>query len=81
MRLSVRSNIDVYPLLPSGLDKIEYLQNHSSEDIYRLAYRIIERYFSEEEEAVDLTIDPSKSSDGEQYNFSNSGLPEAGFHF
>jgi len=29
-----------------GLDKIEQLQNHDSEEIYKLAYDIIDTYFS-----------------------------------
>lgn len=31
-----------------GLDKIERLQQHTNEDIYKLAYTIIDTYFSSE---------------------------------
>lgn len=30
----------------AGLEKIEQLQNHENEDIYKLAYEIIDQFFS-----------------------------------
>ena len=39
-------NISVY--LSLGLDRIENLQQHENEEIYKLAYKIIDRYFSSE---------------------------------
>lgn len=33
-------------LFLSGLEKIEVLQQHENEDIYKLAFEIIDQYFS-----------------------------------
>lgn len=33
----------------SGLEKIEMLQNHENEDIYKLAYEIIDQFFSSDD--------------------------------
>ncbi|XP_063873705.1 LOW QUALITY PROTEIN: importin subunit alpha-3-like [Scylla paramamosain] len=61
-----------------GLDKIEFLQNHENVDIYKLAYSIIERYFSEDE-----TEDPSlvPESTETEYAFDNNSTSEGGFRF
>ena len=37
-----------------GLDKIEYLQGHQNEKIYKKAFQIIEKYFNQEEDDTGL---------------------------
>ncbi|CAK9254394.1 unnamed protein product, partial [Sphagnum jensenii] len=39
-----------------GLDKIEPLQHHDNEDIYKLAYEIIDQYFSDDNEEDPIVL-------------------------
>lgn len=61
-----------------GLDKIEFLQNHENVEIYKLAYSIIERYFSEED-AEDPSLVPEATET--EYAFDNNSTSEGGFRF
>merc|ERR1711936_1437095 len=50
-----------------GLDKIESLQNHENVEIYKLAYEIIEQYFSDDVEE-DAALAPQMGDGGFQFN-------------
>jgi len=50
-----------------GLDKIESLQNHENVEIYKLAYEIIEQYFSDDGEE-DAALAPQETEAGFQFN-------------
>ncbi|XP_035726960.1 importin subunit alpha-3-like [Vespa mandarinia] len=62
----------------SGLDKIEQLQNHENIDIYKLAYDIIEQYFSGEADDTNL---PSQAGDGTFEFDQTMSIPSEGFKF
>lgn len=58
----------------SGLDKIEHLQNHESEEIYKLAYEIIDNYFSE-------TDDDGIATGDHFFESTQQNVPSEGFSF
>lgn len=62
-----------------GLDKIEALQNHENEEIYKLAYEIIDQYFSDDVDE-DPTLMPQTSDQGYQFD-PNASIPTDGFKF
>lgn len=62
-----------------GLDKIEQLQNHENGDIYKLAYEIIDHYFSGDLED-DPSLVPEVGTDGYQFDPS-AAVPKEGFNF
>eukprot|EP01104_Vermistella_antarctica_P017551 TRINITY_DN6235_c0_g1_i1.p1 TRINITY_DN6235_c0_g1~~TRINITY_DN6235_c0_g1_i1.p1 ORF type:complete len:554 (+),score=122.75 TRINITY_DN6235_c0_g1_i1:57-1664(+) len=64
-----------------GVQHLEQLQQHPSEDIYRKAYEIIARYFQYEgEEDNEQQIDPAYSEDQSQFRFGVEA-PQQGFNF
>ncbi|XP_013408662.1 importin subunit alpha-3-like [Lingula anatina] len=62
-----------------GLDKIESLQNHENEEIYKLAYEIIDQYFSGDIDE-DPNVVPEASGEGFQFD-PNAKIPSEGFQF
>jgi len=68
-----------------GLDKIESLQNHENVEIYKLAYEIIEQYFSDDGEE-DAALAPQATAEGFQFGADSTGgeggeAPTGGFQF
>lgn len=62
-----------------GLDKIENLQNHENEHVYKAALEIIEKWFSGEEE--DSSLAPTTTESG-AYQFNAAAtIPQQGFSF
>nr|CAD2140607.1 unnamed protein product [Meloidogyne enterolobii] len=53
-----------------GLDKIEKLQEHESEQIYLVSYKIIEEFFSEEEDSeLAIGMEEQQPQQGGHFNF------------
>uniref|UniRef100_A0A8C9T5X9 Importin subunit alpha n=1 Tax=Scleropages formosus TaxID=113540 RepID=A0A8C9T5X9_SCLFO len=64
-----------------GLEKIEQLQNHENEDIYKLAYEIIDQFFSSDDIDEDSSLVP-EAIQGGTYGFNSStNVPAEGFQF
>ncbi|RWS25241.1 importin subunit alpha-3-like protein [Leptotrombidium deliense] len=63
-----------------GLDKIEQLQNHENEDIYKLAYEIIDQYFSDDNDE-DPSLMPKMNDEGGFQFEPQSQVPNEGFNF
>ncbi|KAL1773185.1 importin subunit alpha-3 [Sigmodon hispidus] len=62
-----------------GLEKIEQLQNHENEDIYKSAYEIIDLFFSSDDTDEDPSLDP-EAVPGGRFGFNSpANVPTEGF--
>jgi len=61
-----------------GLEKIERLQNHENVDVYKLAYEIIEQFFSDD---ADEPTDLGPDVDGQQFQFDPNDVEKIPFRF
>lgn len=68
----IASTVFVCSCFP-GLDKIEFLQNHENQEIYRKSFEIIERFFGTDEE--DEKLAPQVDENSQQYNFGSGPNP------
>ncbi|XP_041482813.1 importin subunit alpha-3-like [Lytechinus variegatus] len=66
--------------LCGGLDNIEFLQNSEIEEIYKLAFEIIDQYFSEIDDEEDAALAPQANEEEFQYN-TNTNIQTDGFQF
>ncbi|XP_064131737.1 importin subunit alpha-3 isoform X1 [Loxodonta africana] len=64
-----------------GLEKIEQLQNHENEDIYKLAYEIIDQFFSSDDIDEDPGLVPEAVQGGTFGFNSSANVPTEGFQF
>ncbi|KZF26548.1 importin subunit alpha-1a [Xylona heveae TC161] len=65
-----------------GMEKIHDCQNNANEDIYMKAYSIIERYFSDEEEAAgDISEIAPQQGEGGTFGFGTQTQQQGGFNF
>ncbi|KAI9590476.1 importin subunit alpha-like [Glossina fuscipes] len=63
-----------------GLDKLENLQRHENEEIYKKAYFLLDTYFSENEKA-EVKLIPRQTHGGLEFTMEKLDIPKDGFTF
>lgn len=63
-----------------GLDKLENLQNHENEEVYKKALALIENYFSAGDE-TESNLAPQEVNGALEFNATQPKAPEGGFTF
>ncbi|KAH8334235.1 importin subunit alpha [Drosophila kikkawai] len=64
-----------------GLDKLETLQQHENEEVYKKAYAIIDTYFSTGEDEAEQELAPQEVNGALEFNATQPKAPEGGYTF
>lgn len=62
-----------------GLDKLEALQQHENDEIYKKAYAIIDTYFGND--AAEADLNPAEVNGALEFTGTSTNAPEGGFNF
>ncbi|CAO0790738.1 unnamed protein product [Mucor circinelloides] len=80
-RLNLMDSLNPYSLLIEECGGVEYihaLQHHDNNDIYKKAYQLIDKYFSEADDEQDTEMAPD--TENGQFTF-HQEVPQDGFNF
>jgi len=64
-----------------GLDKLETLQQHENEEVYKKAYAIIDTYFSNADDEAEQELAPQEVNGALEFNATQPKAPEGGYTF
>ncbi|KAH8287859.1 hypothetical protein KR018_003147 [Drosophila ironensis] len=64
-----------------GLDKLEALQQHENEEVYKQAYAIIDTYFSNGDDGVEQELAPQEVNGALEFSATQPKAPDGGFTF
>ncbi|KAI8371790.1 importin alpha protein [Radiomyces spectabilis] len=81
-KLNTADGLNPYALLIEecgGVDYIHALQTHDNSDIYKKAYHVIDKYFSEDDDEADAEMAPDMQNG--QFSFQQVQAPQGGFNF
>ncbi|XP_017859998.1 PREDICTED: importin subunit alpha [Drosophila arizonae] len=64
-----------------GLDKLEALQQHENEEVYKKAYALIDTYFSAGDDEAEKELAPQEVNGALEFNATQPKAPEGGYTF
>ncbi|KAK4511630.1 uncharacterized protein ATC70_012846 [Mucor velutinosus] len=81
-KLNTMDGLNPYSLMIEECGGVEYihaLQHHDNNDIYKKAYQLIDKYFSEADDEQDTEMAPD--TENGQFTFHQDVVPQGGFNF